>query len=116
MLISNLLLNALQHSPRGAQVEARIAAANGAATLEIEDHGEGIDGGALPHVFDRFYRGDRSRARVTGGTGLGLAICKAIATRAGGSIAIASQPGAGTTLTVRLPLEGAAGTPSLSSG
>ena len=68
---------------------------------------------ALPHVFDRFYRGDPSRTRNTGGTGLGLAIALAIAQKAGGSISIASSiasqpdpalPNQGTTVTVRLPL------------
>ena len=107
LLISNLLLNALQHSPQGATVEARIEVQRGrdsGAAFSIEDHGEGIDATALPHVLDRFYRGDPSRDRATGGAGLGLAICKAIVDRAGGSIAIASQPGEGTTVTVHLPL------------
>ncbi len=81
----------------------RLTANPDSAVLEIEDHGEGIDPEALPHVFERFYRGDPSRTRSTGGTGLGLAICKAIVERAGGSIAIASQPGQGTTVTVHLP-------------
>jgi signal transduction histidine kinase len=117
MLISNLLLNAIQHSQAGSVVEARLAAAGGDVTLEIEDHGEGIEADRLPHVFDRFYRGDPSRTRNTGGTGLGLAICKAVVERAGGSIAISSQPGFGTTVTVRLPLAGQAGvTPPPSSG
>jgi signal transduction histidine kinase len=104
MLISNLVLNAIQHSPPGSEVVARIAAGDETVTLEIEDHGEGIDPAALPHVFDRFFRGDPSRTRATGGTGLGLSICKAIAGRAGGTISIASQPGAGSRVTVRLPL------------
>jgi signal transduction histidine kinase len=103
-LISNLLLNAVQHSYAGSVVEARIGIAGRAVTIEIEDHGEGIDPAALPHVFDRFYRGDPSRTRTTGGAGLGLAICKAIAERAGGSISIASRPGSGSTVTVLLPL------------
>jgi signal transduction histidine kinase len=103
-LISNLLLNAIQHSQTGSSVEARIGLAGPAVTLEIEDHGEGIDPAVLPHVFDRFYRGDPSRTRATGGAGLGLAICKAIAERAGGSISIASRPGSGSTVKVLLPL------------
>lgn len=104
MLISNLLSNAIQHSLPGSEVQARLTLEGNSITLTIEDTGEGIDPEALPHVFDRFYRGDPSRTRSTGGTGLGLAICKAIAERAGGSISIASQPGKGTTVTVFMPL------------
>ena len=104
LLISNILLNALQHSPAGSRVELRLTGKNEFAELEIEDHGDGIEPAALPHVFDRFYRGDPSRARTTGGTGLGLSICKAIAEKAGGSISITSQPGIGTRVSVRLPL------------
>ena len=108
-LLSNLLLNAIQHSPARSIVEARLTSETGAVVLEIQDHGDGIDPEALPHIFDRFYRGDPSRARSTGGTGLGLAICKAIVQKAGGAIDIASQPdpnlpNRGTTVTVRLPL------------
>jgi len=104
LLVSNLLLNALQHSPAESKVELRLAAESDFAVFTIEDHGDGIAPEALPHVFERFYRGDPSRARSTGGTGLGLAICKAIVERAGGAIAIASQPDQGTTVTVRLPV------------
>ena len=113
LLISNLLLNALQHSPPASKVEARLTPETGpetgAVVLEIQDHGDGIGPEALPHVFDRFYRGDPSRTRSTGGAGLGLAICKAIVQKAGGSIGLASQPdpnlpNQGTTVTVRLPL------------
>jgi signal transduction histidine kinase len=71
--------------------------------LVIEDHGEGISAEALPHVFERFYRGDPSRTRSTGGAGLGLAICKAMVEKAGGAISIASRQGEGTTVTARLP-------------
>ncbi|MGH9599956.1 MAG: sensor histidine kinase [Terracidiphilus sp.] len=123
LLLSNLLLNALQHSPPESRVRLRLVAKpepdaaaepphthTGAVTeltvaeLTVEDRGEGIDPAALPRVFDRFYRGDPSRTRSTGGAGLGLAICKAIVERAGGSIALASKPGEGTTVTVRLPI------------
>jgi signal transduction histidine kinase len=113
LLIANLLLNAIQHSPAESTVEITLTlaaeASARAAILLVQDHGEGIAPEALPHVFDRFYRGDPSRTRTTGGTGLGLAISKAIALKAGGSIAIASQsdptlPNQGTTVTVRLPI------------
>ncbi len=104
ILLCNLLLNALQHSPPGSAVELRLAEESGGVELQIEDHGDGIDPEAIEHVFDRFYRGDPSRTRSTGGTGLGLAIAKAIVERAGGSIVLDSQPDMGTTVTVRLPL------------
>lgn len=113
LLVSNLLLNALQHSPPDSNVRISVAlqqAPGLVAEFRIEDHGEGIDPAALPHVFERFYRGDPSRTRSTGGAGLGLAICKAVVERGGGSIEIASQPGQGTAVTVRLPLEVAANT------
>lgn len=107
LLVSNLLLNALQHSPADSTVQAGVVLVHDpdpVAQFTLEDHGEGIDPTALPHVFERFFRGDPSRTRSTGGAGLGLAICKAVVERAGGSIALASQPGQGTTVTVRLPL------------
>jgi two-component system OmpR family sensor kinase len=83
------------------------------ARLVISDQGDGIPAEALPHVFDRFYRGDPSRTRNTGGTGLGLAIARAIVNKAGGTISIASPaasnlPGRGTTVTVTLPVFSAA--------
>jgi signal transduction histidine kinase len=104
ILISNLLLNALQHSHAGSQIEVQITSEGTMAQLLVYDHGEGIDPAVLPHVFDRFYRGDPSRARSTGGVGLGLAICKAIVDRASGSIVIESNPSHGTTVNVSLPL------------
>jgi len=106
LLLSNLLLNAIEHSPAATTIEARLTLPpdQGAVELVIEDHGEGIDPETLPHVFDRFYRCDPSRNRNTGGTGLGLAIARAIVERVGGTISITSQPGLGTSVTVRLPL------------
>jgi signal transduction histidine kinase len=108
LLLQNLLLNALQHSPPGSTVEIGLEVEGADALVTIRDQGDGIAAEALPHVFDRFYRGDPSRTRNTGGTGLGLAICKAIVTRAGGGIKILSQPDQGTTVTVRLPIFSAA--------
>lgn len=110
LLVENLLHNALLHSPAHGHVEMRVQShagvapgAPGSTVLVVEDHGAGIDPSVLPHVFDRFYRGDPSRSRATGGAGLGLAICKAMVDRAGGTIEIKSELGAGTAVTVRLP-------------
>jgi signal transduction histidine kinase len=102
-LVFNLVLNALQHTPSSGRVTLRAETAGGAAVITIEDTGEGIGPGDLPFVFNRFYRGDRSRARSTGGTGLGLAICKAIVDAYGGKIEIESKLGRGTRVQVKLP-------------
>ncbi|WP_348266392.1 HAMP domain-containing sensor histidine kinase [Edaphobacter paludis] len=105
LLCSNLILNALQHSVEGAEVRVAVQAHSHSVELRVEDDGSGIDPQVLPHVFDRFYRSDPSRSRKTGGTGLGLAICKAIVSKARGSIDITSELGRGAIVTVRFPLE-----------
>jgi signal transduction histidine kinase len=104
LLCSNLLQNALQHSVPGSEVRAMIFLRGPIVELRIEDDGDGIQPDILPHVFDRFYRGDPSRSRRTGGTGLGLAISKAIVMRCHGEIRLESQPGRGTSAVVVLPL------------
>jgi signal transduction histidine kinase len=104
LLCGNLLLNALQHSPPGSSVRAIVQQTGTEAELILEDDGEGIAAEDLPHVFERFYRGDPSRSRKTGGTGLGLAISKAIALQWQGTIEITSEPGHGTRATVRFPV------------
>lgn len=103
VLVSNLVMNAVQYSPGGSEV--RIAVRNGKqgeshAVLEVQDFGSGIAAQNLPHVFDRFFREDTSRSRETGGAGLGLAICKSIVESAGGAIELQSTQGKGTTVTV----------------
>jgi signal transduction histidine kinase len=104
LLCSNLLLNALQHSPPQTEVKVLLLQSKALMVeLHIEDRGDGIEPELLPHVFERFSRGDPSRSRNTGGTGLGLAICKAIVDKAGGTIALQSDPGQGTIAIVRLP-------------
>ena len=104
IITTNLVMNALQHSPPDSQVEVSLERAEGKAILRIKDEGCGISKEALAHVFDRFYRADRSRSRSTGGTGLGLAICKSIVDSAHGSIAIESQEGSGTIISVSFSL------------
>lgn len=101
-LVANLLLNAAQHTPAGGRVIAEVF--TGADTvLEVRDTGTGISPEDLPHLFERFWRGDRSRARTTGGAGLGLSICKAIVDSCGGTIRVRSRMGEGTCVTVKLP-------------
>jgi heavy metal sensor kinase len=100
----NLLENAVRYSPEGSAVEVTVASNNGGpAQVVFQDHGVGIPKEDLPYVFERFYRGERSRARATGGFGLGLAIAKALVEAYGGNIGVESEPGEGTRITVELP-------------
>ncbi|MEU7165760.1 HAMP domain-containing sensor histidine kinase [Streptomyces morookaense] len=105
-VLVNLLANARTHTPAGTTVTARVrGAGDGAcAVLEVEDDGPGIPADLLPHVFERFARGDASRSRAGGGTGLGLAIVRAVVDAHGGSVSARSGPGGGTVFTVRLPV------------
>ena len=106
-LVSNLLINAVQHSARGGEVRLSVRVASDAekrATLQVADFGSGIASESLPYVFERFYREDRSRSRKTGGAGLGLAICKSIVEGAGGRIEVDSVLGQGTTATATLKI------------
>ncbi|MFO0953441.1 MAG: HAMP domain-containing sensor histidine kinase [Isosphaeraceae bacterium] len=102
-VVTNLLTNALTYNrPRG-EVRVSTTVAGDDALLTVADTGVGIPAEDLPFVFDRFYRVDRARSRESGGSGLGLAICKSVVAAHGGSIAVESEPGRGTTFTVRLP-------------
>ena len=103
VLVSNLVVNAIQHSARASRVEVMVDEREGRAVLRVRDQGHGISAEALPHVFERFYREDRSRSRETGGAGLGLAISKSIVEAAHGTIEIDSAPDSGTRVTVELP-------------
>lgn len=104
LLCSNILLNALQHSPHGGIVRIAMTANDG-AMLTVEDQGEGVSDEDRDHVFEPFYRGDPSRSRKSGGTGLGLSICKAICERVRGSIQIENKTEGGALVTVKLPAE-----------
>ena len=101
---TNLLENAVRYSPEGASIEVVVTHDERSAKVIFEDHGTGIAAADLPHIFERFYRGDHSRTRATGGSGLGLAIAKALVEAYGGSIRADSTPGKGTLMTVELPI------------
>lgn len=105
LLCSNLLLNALEHSPEDSLVKVELTNDANSVTLTIEDEGEGIAERDLPFIFEPFYRGDPSRNRKSGGTGLGLAICKAICERAGGAVDVRNRQGSGAEALVTLPLQ-----------
>ena len=102
-LFSNLLENAVRHTPPTGRITVTAGAEGDSAVVRITDTGEGIPPEHLPHVCERFYRVDAARARRHGGTGLGLAICQSIAEAHHGSLAIESVVGLGTTVIVRLP-------------
>ncbi|NKY97312.1 ATP-binding protein [Nocardiopsis alborubida] len=108
-VVGNLLGNALRHTPAPGTVTVRARRSDGEAVVEVSDTGVGIPAEDLPHVFDRFWRADKSRNRRTGGSGLGLAIVRNLVELHGGSVAVESTVGEGTTFTVRLPLEGPRG-------
>jgi heavy metal sensor kinase len=101
-VITNLLTNAIHYNRDNGEVHIRTAQRDGVATLTVSDTGNGISRDDLPHIFERFYRAEKSRS--TGRTGLGLAISKAIVEAHGGTIEVASELDKGTTFTVRLPL------------
>lgn len=102
-VVTNLLVNAIRYGRDEGRIRLTTTADGRMAQLAVTDTGPGIAAEDLPHVFKRFFRGDKSRARAEGRTGLGLAICKAIVDAHGGSIEVSSPPGEGATFTVRLP-------------
>lgn len=103
-VVVNLLANARTHTPPGTKVSVRVRRAGTGVCLEVEDNGPGIAPALLPHVFERFARGDASRSRNAGSTGLGLALVQAIVAAHDGSVTVASVPGR-TVFTVTLPME-----------
>jgi signal transduction histidine kinase len=102
-VLNNLVSNALRHTPENGLVEISARRVSGGIQVEVRDNGEGIAPQDLPHVFDRFYRGERSRSRSTGGAGLGLAIAHGIIQAHGGWIKVECQPGVGTRFYFILP-------------
>jgi signal transduction histidine kinase len=105
-VLANLLSNALRHTPEGGSIEVKAWSEGQDVLFAVTDSGPGIASEDLPFVFDRFYRGDRSRSRTDGGAGLGLAITRQIVEAHGGQISVLSPPRQGASFTVRLPAGG----------
>jgi two-component system sensor histidine kinase BaeS len=112
-VIDNLLANALRYTNEGGTVTLRLRPQEATAVLEVIDTGIGIPPEDLPHVFERFWRADKSRSRATGGAGIGLAVVRELVQAHEGHIQVASTVGKGTTFRVTLPLaEAPAATPA----
>lgn len=108
-VLVNLISNAIQYTPAGGLVSASLQKTEQQAQIIVSDSGPGIPAQDLPHIFERFYRGERSRKRSPGaqssGFGLGLSIAYWIVRNHGGSIQVSSQPGQGTTFCIWLPMQ-----------
>ncbi|MGI6551184.1 MAG: ATP-binding protein [Syntrophomonadales bacterium] len=102
-VLTNLLDNALCYTPQGGRVSVEVHQAENNLVLRVTDSGIGIPAAELPRIFDRFYRVDKARTRAMGGTGLGLPIVRQAVERHGGTIAVASSPGEGTTFEAKFP-------------
>ncbi len=102
-VLGNLIDNASRMTPEGGVVSVRLSAENGSAVVRVSDQGPGIPEADLPHIFERFYRAQTSRARASGGAGLGLAIVAAIVRAHGGTVAATSAADGGSVFTVSLP-------------
>ena len=103
-VISNLVVNALRHTPAGGDIQLQAYPKENNVFIEVADSGEGISEDDLPFVFDRFWRGDRARSHLAGeGGGLGLAIAKQLVEAHNGRISVTSQLNQGTTFTIELP-------------
>ncbi|WP_407343558.1 sensor histidine kinase [Pengzhenrongella phosphoraccumulans] len=109
-VLTNLLDNALRHTPSGGRVALMADRAGALVRIVVADDGQGIAADHLPHIFDRFYRVDTARDRAHGGSGVGLAIAKVITEAHGGTITVHSEgPGRGAVFTIALPVRGVSG-------
>jgi two-component system, OmpR family, sensor kinase len=102
-VLVNLLDNAIKYSREGGHVITSVKTEDTHAVLSVRDDGVGIPADALPHIFERFFRADKARARGAAGAGLGLSIVQAICRAHGGTVSVTSNEGHGTTIEVRLP-------------
>ncbi len=101
--LRNLIDNAIRYSPENTRVGVGVRARDGLVAVSVTDQGEGLSPEDQERVFERFYRVDSARSRHTGGTGLGLSIVKHVMANHGGEVTLWSQPGQGSTFTIRLP-------------
>jgi signal transduction histidine kinase len=104
-ILSNLIENAIRHTPRGGRVTVFTEPNSTGIWIGVKDTGEGIPQEHLSRVFERFYRVDSGRAREDGGTGLGLAIVRHLVEAHGGDVQVSSEVGHGTTMRVKFPTE-----------
>jgi len=104
-LFSNLIDNAIKYTPAGGEINLSLKKQPDQIEVMVKDSGIGIPENELPHIFDRFYRVEKSRSKATGGTGLGLSICKWIVKAHQGEIKAESTPGKGSAFTIILPLK-----------
>jgi two-component system OmpR family sensor kinase len=102
-VLSNLVVNALQHTPESADLIVRVGTEGDDAVLEVADKGPGMSRQDASRVFERFYRTDSSRARASGGTGLGLSIVDSLVRAHGGAVVVITAPGDGSCFRVTLP-------------
>jgi signal transduction histidine kinase len=103
-ILVNLVTNAHEYSPENASIQVSARVADGAVQIDVTDNGPGIPSEQMEHIFERFVRGDAGITQRVGGTGLGLAISKSLVELHGGTIAVDSVVGRGSTFTVRLPV------------
>ena len=101
--LRNLIDNAIRYSPENTRVGIGVRAKEGLIAISVTDQGDGLSPEDQERVFERFYRVDAARSRQTGGTGLGLSIVKHVISNHGGEVTLWSQPGQGSTFTIRLP-------------
>jgi two-component system, OmpR family, sensor histidine kinase SenX3 len=101
--LHNLIANAIQYSPKRSRVGVGVSSRDGVVEIAVTDQGAGIPADEIDRVFERFFRGDPARSRITGGSGLGLSIVKHVAQNHSGDVRVWSQPGNGSTFTIRLP-------------
>jgi len=102
-VLGNLVSNALQHTPESARITVRVGTEGANAVLEVIDQGPGMTKDDAHRIFERFYRADTSRARISGGTGLGLSIVDSLVYAHGGTVTVVTAPGQGCRFRVSLP-------------
>jgi signal transduction histidine kinase len=115
-VLLNLLSNALHYTPPGGRIVLVAQRREGEVQISVHDSGAGIASSDLPHIFESFYRGEKSRSRLHGGAGLGLAIARGLVEAHGGRMWAESEPGTGTSVHFTVPAVASTGTGTMTSG